>query len=153
MPAASIDLDKMRLGNMPLRADAEHGNGEQRQAQTQKPPEQRDGQSFRQHQEEHGTVLEPDGLENGEFAGALAHGNGHGVARDQKQGEENHAADGQDEELDVAELLHPARGEGGFGLGLRFVGGVGELRVNGLGHADGVIRRVELAPCTSPPAP
>ena len=92
----------------------------------------------------YGAILEPDGLEDGKFAGALTHRNRHGVARHQKQGEENDAPDDQDQEFDVAELFHPACGEGRFGFGFRFVGGVGELGVNGLGHADGVIRRVKL---------
>src|SRR4029077_15730813 len=37
-----------------------------------------------------------------------------------------------------------AGGESGFGFGLGFKGGVGELVVNGLGHASGVIGAIEL---------
>ena len=49
---------------------------------------------------------------HGQFAHALAHGDGHGVPGDQEQGEEDDAADREDEELDVPHLL----GDGGVEL-------------------------------------
>ena len=53
-------------------------------------------------------------------------------------------ADGEDQEFDVAELLDPACGEGGFGFGLGLEGGVGEHVVDGSCDARSIVGIVEL---------
>ena len=70
--------------------------------------------------------VEADCFEDGKFAGALADGNGHGVAGDEEQSKEDHAADGENQELNVSKLLGEIGLKGGFRFGFRFVGGVGK---------------------------
>src|SRR6266404_1554073 len=97
-----------------------------------------------ENQKEHGTIRESNGLQDGELRRAFADGDGHGVAGHEKKREENDAADGKDKEFYVAKLLGETGGESGFGLGLGFSRRVGELPVNGLGNADGIVGAVEF---------
>ena len=77
---------------------------------------------------------EADGLQRRQFVGALAHGDRHRVAGHQQQREEDDGADGGDEELDVAHLLHHGRRKRRLGLRARLRSGVRELGVDGLGR-------------------
>src|SRR5882724_5949286 len=96
------------------------------------------------NQEQHGTIRKSNGLQDGELRGTLAYGNGHGVPGDEEKREENDAADGKDKEFYVAKLFGETGRERGFGLGLGLSRRVGELPVNGLGNADGIIRAIQL---------
>src|SRR2546422_6820342 len=112
--------------------------------QTQEAAKEGDDDRLRQNEEKNSAPGKTDGFKDGEFGGALPDGDSHGVAGDEEKREEHDAADGEDQEFDVSELLDEICGEGGFRLGLGLKRGVGKLFVNGLGDADGVIGAIEL---------
>src|SRR6266404_2955363 len=103
-----------------------------------------DDHGLGENQEEHGTIRKSNGLQDGELRRAFADGDGHGVASHEEERKENDAADGKDEEFNVAKLLGETCGESGFGLGLGLIRRVGKLFVNGLGDADGIVGAVKL---------
>src|SRR5207247_893808 len=61
----------------------------------------------------------------------------------QQQSKKHHAADAEDYKFDVSELLGKIGGECGFSFRLGFMRGIGKFFVNGLGHADGIVRVIE----------
>src|SRR5260370_17012362 len=127
-----------------MRRRAETRDGQRRKDKAEQASNKSDDQRLREHQEKNGAIRKADGFQYSELRGALAHGDGHGVAGDEQQREEHHAADRKNQKLDVAELF----GETGlesrlrFGFGLK--GGVGKIFINRLGHTDGIIRAVQL---------
>ena len=94
------------------------------QAEADRPADEAISSRLGQHQAEDEAVGVADGLQHRQLARALADGDGHRVAGDQQQREEDDRADRQHQELDVAHLLHVAGGEGRLGLGARLVGRV-----------------------------
>src|SRR5712664_238415 len=96
------------------------------------------------NQEQHRTIRKSNGLQDGELRRTFADGDGHGVAGDEEKREKDDAADGEDKEFYVAKLFGETGRERGFGLGLGLSRRVGELPVNGLRNADGIIGAIQL---------
>src|SRR5229473_2243579 len=119
-------------------------NREDRQAQADESPDQGNHQRFRQHKKENKAVCESNRFEHRQFAGAFANGYGHGIARDKQQSEKDHSADGQDQELDVPQLLCKPCLERRFGFCFGFRGGVCKPRVDSFGDSHGIVRTVEF---------
>ncbi len=76
----------IRVGRRPLRALASTGMASNGETAGQEAAEDGDDQRFRENKEQHGEIRKADGLEHRQFAGAFAHGNGHGVAGHQQAG-------------------------------------------------------------------
>ncbi len=142
-PSPSILGESTRLGSKPFRAYASPGPPVSQQ-QTKHTPDQGDGQRLGKNEEKYSAVRVTDCFENGEFGSAFANRNGHGIPSDEEKSKEHDHADGDDQELDVAELLDPIGGKRRFRFRFGFVGGVGKFRINGLGDAHGVIGAVQF---------
>lgn len=95
-------------------------NCQKGECETEKSANRRDDKGFSKHKEKDRTITEADCFEHGKFAGALTHRDGHSVAGYKKQSEEDYAADGYDQELNISELFYPASGECGFSIRLGF---------------------------------
>ena len=79
--------------------------------QPERSAQRRDEEGLGEHERQHEAVGEADRLQHRELARALADRDRHGVAGDEQQREEDDGADGHDQELDVAHLLHERRRE------------------------------------------
>src|SRR5258708_3486425 len=77
---------------------------------------------FAENDSEDRAGSESQGLEDADFADALANGHGNGVARNQQDGERDGAKDRHDEELQVPDESQEAECEGlfRFALGLKW---------------------------------
>ncbi len=95
-------------------------------------------QRLRDHDTEHEAIRVAERLQDRQLGGALPDRDRHGVADDQQQGEEHHRSDRENQELDVAHLLHEGSGHGLLGLGAGLVGRVGEFFVDRLADAHRV---------------
>ena len=96
------------------------------------PPSREMATGLAENHAEDGAVGEAERFEDADFADALAHGHRHGVGRDQQDGEHDGGADGDQEDLDVAEEGDEAQQVGLLGFGLGLGGGVAVLVVDGL---------------------
>src|ERR1700686_4658113 len=123
---------------------ADNRNEQVGESQTEKAANESNNDGLREYKEKNSAPGEADGLEHSKLADAFANGDGHGVAGDQKKGEEDDATDGENEELDVSELLGEICGEGRFCLGFGFKRRIGKLFVDSLGDAGGVIGAIKL---------
>src|SRR5580704_17739927 len=132
-----------------IQIGAHYRYGKDREAESKQSANYSNHERFRQHEEEYEAVCESDGFEHRQFAGAFADGNRHGVSRDEEQGEEHHAANGRNQRLNIAELLGEAGLERGFSFRLRFIRGVRKAIIDGLAHANRVVRGVQFQ---DPPA-
>src|SRR5260370_2580772 len=143
-PQSEGGVRKKKRGKQAIQRHAETRDGQRSKDKAEQASDKRDDQGLREHEEKYGAIRKADGFQDGELSGALAHGDGHGVAGNEQQREEHHAADRKNQKLDVAELL----GETGlesrlrFGLGLK--GGVGKIFINRLSHTNAIIRAVQL---------
>src|ERR1022692_2966405 len=94
-----------------------------------------DGAGFAEDDEQDIPASETQGLEHADFAHALAHRHGHGVAGNQQDGEHHRGADANQKQLHVAEHADEGEQEGLLGLGAGLHGSVVEFVVDGFRHA------------------
>src|SRR6266849_103897 len=137
-------LRQNQWGQQAVESRAHTWNGSSGENKSERAADESDYHRFGKNQEQHRTIRKSNGLQDGELRRTFADGDRHSVAGHEKKREENDAADGKDEEFDVAKLLGETGGESGFGLGLGLGRRVGELLVNGLGNPDGIIGAVEF---------
>src|SRR5215472_15374264 len=90
---------------------ADSGNQKHSEPESQQSSNEGNEQRFEQHKQKGGAITEANSLEHRQLADALANRNRHRIAGYQKQGEEDDAADGQNQKFDIAELLGESRGE------------------------------------------
>src|SRR5712664_3284598 len=143
-PETQSQFRQNQWGQQAVESRAHTWNGSSGKNKSERAADQSDYHRFGKNQEQHGTIRKSNGLQDGELRRAFADGDGHGVAGHEEKRQENNAADGKDEEFYVAKLLGETGGESGFGLGLGLSRRVGELPVNGLGNADGIVGAVKL---------
>src|SRR6267378_2125633 len=143
-PETQSQLRQNQRGQQAVESRAHTWNGSSGKNKSERAADESDYHRFGENQEQHGTIRKSNGLQDGELAGAFAYGNGHGVPSHEEKREENNAADGKDKEFYVAKLLGETGRERGFGLGLSLSRRVGELPVNGLRNADGIIGAIQL---------
>src|SRR6266404_1194036 len=137
-------LGKHKRRQQPGKSQPDNRNQQVGERQTEKATNESNDDRLRKDKEQNRAPGEADGLEDGELANAFANGNGHGVSGDQQKREENNAANGEDQEFDVSELLRETGGEGRFRLGFGFKRGVGKLFVNGFRDGHSIVRAIEL---------
>src|SRR5437867_6945390 len=143
-PETQSQLRQNQGGQQAVESCAHTWNGSSGENKSERAADESDYHRFGKNQEQHRTIRKSNGLQDGELRRAFTDGDGHGVAGHEKKREENDAADGKDEEFDVTKLLGETSRERGFGLGLGLSRGVGELPVNGLRNADGIIGAIQL---------
>src|SRR6266436_2908040 len=137
-------LGKHKRRQQPGKSQPDNRNQQVGERQTEKATNESNDDRLRKDKEQNRAPGEADGLEDGELANAFANGNGHGVSSDQQKREEDYAANGEDQEFDVSELLRETGGEGRFRLGFGLKRGVGKLFINGLGDGHGIVGAIEL---------
>src|SRR6266849_1389498 len=143
-PETQSQLRQNQWGQQAVESRAHTWNCSSGENKSERAADESDYHRFGKNQEQHRTIRKSNGLQDGELRRALADGDRHGVPSHEEKREENDAADGKDEEFDVAKLLGETGRERGLGLGLGLSRGVGELPVNGLRNADGIIGAVQL---------
>src|SRR5882724_4696505 len=137
-------LRQNQWGQQAVESRAHTWNGSSGENKSERAADESDYHRFGKNQEQYRTIRKSNGLQDGELRRTFADGDRHSVAGHEKKRKENDAADGKDEEFNVAKLLGETGGESGFGLGLGLSRRVGELPVNGLGNADGIVGAVKL---------
>src|SRR2546427_7401553 len=137
-------LRQNQWGQQAVESRAHTWNGSSGENKSERAADESDYHRFGKNQEQYRTIRKSNGLQDGELRRTFADGDRHSVAGHEKKRKENDAADGKDEEFNVAKLLGETGGESGFGLGLGLSRRVGELPVNGLGNADGIIGAIQL---------
>src|SRR6266404_3190672 len=137
-------LRQNQWGQQAVESRAHTWNGSSGENKSERAADESDYHRFGKNQEQYRTIRKSNGLQDGELRRTFADGDRHSIAGHEKKRKENDAADGKDEEFNVAKLLGETGGESGFGLGLGLSRRVGELPVNGLGNADGIVGAVKL---------
>src|SRR5712664_1673756 len=143
-PETQSQFRQNQWGQQAVESRAHTWNGSSGENKSERAADESDYHRFRKNQEQYRTIRKSNGLKDGELRRTFADGDRHSVAGHEKKRKENDAADGKDEEFNVAKLLGETGGESGFGLGLGLSRRVGELSVNGLGNADGIIGDIQL---------
>src|SRR6266403_878272 len=137
-------LRQNQWGQQAVESRAHTWNGSSGENKSERAADESDYHRFGKNQEQYRTIRKSNGLQDGELAGAFAYGNGHGIAGHKEKREKNNAANGKDKEFYISKLLGETGRERRFGLGLGLSRRVGELPVNGLGNADGIIGAIQL---------
>src|ERR1043166_3334888 len=141
-PIARIDPGKTRFGSILASAAASRGVATTANSSPNNPPNSamtRDSLN----EEQYRAVGISDGLQDRQFGRPLTNRNGHGVPRDQQQRKKNNRADGNNQELNVAELFHPICCKRRLRFGLRFARGVCKLGIDGFSDARSIFRLID----------
>src|SRR6266704_438091 len=112
-PESQKRLRKDKRRQQTGESQADNRDSQVGQNQTQEAAKEGDDDRLRKNEEKNSAPGKADGFKDGQFGGALADGDSHGVAGDEEKGEEHDAANGEDQEFDVSELLDEICGEGG----------------------------------------
>src|SRR6266849_5009450 len=89
-------LGKDKGGKQTGESQADDRDGQVGESQAKEAANEGDDDGLGQNEEKNSAPGKANGFKDSKFAGALAYGNGHGVAGDKEKRKENDAADGED---------------------------------------------------------